>query len=59
MDEPENTNVFRYISKWGFGVYNWKLDDERKRLAWMSRYEVHVHASLELEFFIKHVQEGN
>ena len=22
LDEPENTNVFRYISKWGFGVYN-------------------------------------
>ena len=36
MDEPENTNIFRYISKWGFGVYNWKLDDERKSLAWMS-----------------------
>jgi len=36
MDEPETTNVFRYISKWGFGVYNWKLDDERKRLVWMS-----------------------
>jgi len=30
MDEPENTNVFRYISKWGFGVYNWKLDDDVK-----------------------------
>jgi len=29
-DEPENTNVFRYISKWGFGVYNWKLDDGRE-----------------------------
>ena len=28
-DEPENTNVFQYISKWGFGVYNWKIDDER------------------------------
>ena len=41
MDEPENTNVFRYISKYmkaykGVGVYNWKLDDERKRLSWMS-----------------------
>ena len=36
MDEPENTNVFRYISKWGFGVYSWKLDDERKSLAWMA-----------------------
>jgi len=36
MDEPENATVFRYISKWGFGVYNWKLDDERKSLAWMS-----------------------
>ena len=35
-DEPENTNVFRYISKWGFGVYNWKLDDERNCIAWMS-----------------------
>jgi len=38
MDEPENTNVFRYISKYmkaykGVGVYNWKLDDERKRLS--------------------------
>jgi len=31
-----NTNVFRYISKWGFGVYKWKLDDERKSIAWMS-----------------------
>ena len=36
IDEPENTNVFRYISRWGFGVYTWKLDDERKSLAWMS-----------------------
>ena len=36
MDELENTNVFCYISKWGFGVYNWKLDDERKSIAWMS-----------------------
>jgi len=36
MDEPENTNVFRYISKWGVGVYNRKLDDELKRIAWMS-----------------------
>ena len=36
LDEPENTNVFRYISKWGFGVYNWKLDDERNSIAWMS-----------------------
>jgi len=33
MDEPENKDVFRYIYKWGFGVYNWKLDDERKSLA--------------------------
>ena len=32
----KNKNVFRYISKWGFGVYNWKLDDERKSLAWIS-----------------------
>ena len=39
-NEPENTNVFRYISKWGFGVYNWKLDDERKSIAWMSVAEV-------------------
>ena len=30
IDEPENTNVFRHISKWGFGAYTWKLDDERK-----------------------------
>ena len=36
IDEPENTNVFRYISKWGFGVYNWKLYDERKSIEWMS-----------------------
>ena len=35
-DEPENTNVFRYISKWGFAVYNWKLDDERNSLACIS-----------------------
>ena len=27
--QTENTNVFRYIFKWGFGVYTWKLDDER------------------------------
>jgi len=40
MDEQENTNLFRYISKWGFGVYNWKLDDERKRIAWMSVLKV-------------------
>ena len=33
MDGSENKNVFRYISKWGFGVYNWNLDDERKSLA--------------------------
>ena len=36
MDEPENTNVFQYNSKWGFGVYNWKLDDERNSLACIS-----------------------
>ena len=36
MVEPENTNVFRYISKLGFGIYNWKLDDERKSLACIS-----------------------
>ena len=35
-DEPENTNVFRYIFEWGFGVYNWKLDDERNSLACIS-----------------------
>jgi len=29
LDEPEHTNVFRYISESGFEVYNWKLDDER------------------------------
>ena len=27
MDEPENTNVFWYISKWDFEAYNGKLDD--------------------------------
>ena len=26
MVEPETTSVFRYISKWGFGVYTCKLD---------------------------------
>ena len=35
-DEPENTNVIPYISKWGFGVYNWKLDDERNSIACIS-----------------------
>jgi len=39
-DEPENTNVFRYISKWGFGVYNWKLDDERNSRACISDTKV-------------------
>ena len=39
-DEPENTNVFRYISKWGFGVYNWKLDDEGNSLACISDAKV-------------------
>ena len=33
-------NVFRYISKWGFGVYNWKPEGERKSIAWMSVAEV-------------------
>ena len=28
-DEPENKNVFRYIFKLGFGVYNWNVVDER------------------------------
>jgi len=32
IDEPENINVFRYISKLGFGVYNWNGVDERKSL---------------------------
>ena len=36
MDELENTNVFRYISKRGLGVYNLKLDGERKSIACMS-----------------------
>ena len=39
-DESENTNVFRYISKRGFGVYNWKLDDERNGLACISDAKV-------------------
>ena len=39
-DEPENTNVFRYISKWGIGVYNWELDDERNSLACISDAKV-------------------
>jgi len=36
MVEPENTNVSRYISKWGFGVYNLKLDYERNSILWIS-----------------------
>ena len=39
-DEPEHTNVFRYISKWGFGVYTWKLDDDRNSLACISDAKV-------------------
>ena len=42
MDEPENTNVFQYNSKWGFGVYNWKLDDERNSLACISDAKVNA-----------------
>ena len=38
MDAPGN--VFRYISKYGFGVYNRKLDDERNSIAWMSVLKV-------------------
>ena len=39
-DEPENINVFRYISKLGFGVYNWNEVAERKSLAWLSDVKV-------------------
>jgi len=30
-DEPKHTNIFWYISKRGFAVYNWKLDERNSR----------------------------
>ena len=39
-DEPENKNVFGNISKCGFGVHNWKLDDKRNSLACISDAKV-------------------
>ena len=35
MDEQENENLFWYNSKWGVEAYTWKLEDERKSVAWL------------------------